>query len=45
MVFPGVVLHSPSKEGLSEEEARQPEHIGLTGVVPILQAHKVKVKL
>ena len=36
VIFPGIVLHCPCEEGLGEEEARQPEHMRLTAVEPIL---------
>ena len=36
VVSPGVVLHGSSQEGLGEEEARQPEHSGFGGAVPLL---------
>lgn len=44
VVFPGVVLHGPGQEGLREEEARQPEHVGLIGVVPILSPKGERMK-
>lgn len=43
-VFPGKVLQRPSEEGLGEEEAREPEHVGLILVIPVLQAHKIKTE-
>lgn len=39
-VFPGVVLHGPSQEGLGEEEPRQPEDMGLVALIPVLQGGK-----
>lgn len=41
-VFPGKVLQGPSEEGLSEEEAREPEHVGFIPVIPVLQMHRIK---
>lgn len=39
-VFASVVLHGPGQEGLGEEETRQPEHVRLAVVVPILEKEK-----
>jgi len=37
-VLAGVVLHDAGEEGLREEEARYPEHVWLTVVMPVLRA-------
>lgn len=43
VVFPGVVLHGTSEEGLGEEETRNPENVGCPCVVPLLSNRNRKL--